>query len=221
MEKEVVPAILSYTREALFDKVRRVGPFVKTVQIDMMDGAFVNNSTIHVKHLRGLPENVNYEVHWMVEQPERWIPEVNHGYHHIFHYKAMHSFDAIAEAAKASKGSLGLALNPDVQIDDALPYIKKVDSVLVMTVYPGFSGQKYIPEMEDKIRDLRKRFPGMDIEVDGGIDQNNALRAASAGANKVAAASSIFKSLDVGKAIRRLMASVDEGCRKWEKKSSD
>jgi ribulose-phosphate 3-epimerase len=220
MEKEVIPAILSYTREDLFDKIRRTRPFVKTAQIDIMDGAFVNNSTISIKHLRGLPEGVAYEMHWMVEQPERWISKVDDGYHHIVHYQTIRSFDSVIDAVKEAKGSLGIALNPVVQAEDALDYIKKASSVLVMTVEPGYSGQKYMPQMEDKIRSLRKKFPKIDIEVDGGIDRKTALRAARAGANKVAAASSIFKPIDTGKAVRELMESVTEGCKQWEKKSS-
>jgi len=220
MKPEIIPAILVRLREDLFDSIRRVKPFVDTVQIDMMDGMFVPNSTIGVKHLRGLPEGLNYEIHWMVREPERWIEKVHGDYLHIIHVETIDSLDRLEKIVKKNGGRLGIAINPLTDFKEVLPYLKKVDYVLVMTVNPGFSGQKYNADMEERVRQIRKKYKKIDIEVDGGLNKKTAYTAAAAGANKIAAASSIFKAFDIGKAIRELQESAEDGCKTWAKKSS-
>ncbi|HID45703.1 MAG TPA: ribulose-phosphate 3-epimerase [Chromatiaceae bacterium] len=220
MKPEIIPAILVQLREDLFDRIRKVKPYVDTVQIDIMDGMFVPNNTIGVKHLRGLPEGVKYELHWMVLNPERWIEKVHGDYLHIVHVETIDSLDDVQKIVKKNGGRLGIAINPGTQFEKVLPYLKKVDYVLVMTVNPGFSGQKYIKGMEERVREIRKKFKDIDIEVDGGLDKKTAYSAAAAGANKIVAASSIFKAFSIGKAVKELQESAEKGCKTWAKKSS-
>ena len=221
MKPEIIPAILVKLREDLLDSIRRVKPFVDTVQIDVMDGMFVPNSTIGVRHLRGLPIDLNYEIHWMVQEPERWIAKVPGNYLHIVHVETIDSLDRLEKIVKKKGGRLGIAINPLTDFKEVLPYLKKVNYVLVMTVNPGFSGQRYNSEMEERVRKIRKKFKNIDIEVDGGLNKKTAYSAAAAGANKIAAASSIFNAFDVGKAVRELQEHADKGCKTWAKKSSE
>jgi ribulose-phosphate 3-epimerase len=191
MELEIIPAILVKSRSDLLTRISLVKELVKTIQIDIMDGKFVPNETIGLDELSDLPE-ANYEFHWMVNNPEKWIEKMPGPHMHIVHIEAISSFDVVEAAVKKAGGKLGIAINPETPLENALEYIPRTEQVLIMTVHPGFSGQAYIGEMESKISKLRYQFPSLNIEVDGGIDPQTVGRAHAAGANLLAAASSIF-----------------------------
>jgi len=203
-EIEILPAILVKSREELLEQLNIVQPFVKNVHIDMMDGLFVPNETISVDDLKPLPYGLGYSFHWMVENPEEYISRVPGTHMHIVHIETVHSWEKIEAAAKKSGGRLGLSMNPDTPVDDVLKYKDKVSRFLVMTVIPGFDGQKYMEEVEPKISHLRKECPSIEIEVDGGINFDTAPRAVKAGASMLASASTIFRSENPGEAIRLL-----------------
>jgi len=211
MEPEIIPAILVKERGELLRRISLVKDFVKTVQIDVMDGVFVPNKTVGIEDLKGLPRTM-YEFHWMVRDPINWIEQTPGNHMHLVHIEAVPSFEDVKAAVKKSGGKLGLALNPETPLEKLLPFVPEVEEVLVMTVHPGFSGQKYIPEMEDKIRALRKLHPSLDIEVDGGIGPDTIGRAYAAGANLLAAASSIFSSEDIEENIENLRKCALSGC---------
>jgi ribulose-phosphate 3-epimerase len=128
------------------------------------------------------------------------------------HIETLTSFEAVRDAVQKAGGKLGLALNPDTPLEKVLPYAGLVEEVLVMTVHPGFSGQRYIPGMEEKIRELRKLYPKLDIEVDGGIGPETIGRAYAAGANLLAAASAVFSSDDIKENIENLRKCALSGC---------
>jgi len=213
MEPEIIPAILVKEREELLRRISLVTPFVKRVQIDVMDGKFVPNKTIGIAELEDLPE-ANYEFHWMVEDPINWIKKTPGNHLHLVHIETIDSFDEVANAAKQAGGTLGIAINPETALEKILPLISKINEVLVMTVHPGFSGQKYIPETEEKIKHLREAYPLLDIEVDGGINLETIGCAYSAGANLLVAASAIFSHEDIESAIETLRKRALAGCSK-------
>ena len=214
MALEVIPAILVKTREELLEHISRVSGHVKTVHIDIMDNKFVPNFTIGAKELQGLPSGLRYEIHWMVRKPEEWIAEVKGPYLHMVHVEAVEDWKKVLAAVKAGGGRLGIALNPETPLRKIMPYIKNAEKILVMSVHPGFYGQKYIAEVEAKIRELRKMLPNSEIEVDGGINPETGASAAEAGASDLAAASAIFAKPDAGKAIEELKKALMEG---WKK----
>ncbi|MBD3210687.1 ribulose-phosphate 3-epimerase [Candidatus Micrarchaeota archaeon] len=211
MEPKIIPAILVKDREELLARISRVKNFVETIQLDIMDGAFVPNRTIGLDGLAGLPE-ANYEFHWMVQEPAEWIRHFPGNHMHIVHLETITSFRGLQELVEETGGRLGLALNPETPLEKLIPYIPKVEEALVMTVHPGFSGQAYMPEMEEKIRKLRASFPDLDIEVDGGVNKKTIGRAHSAGANLLAAASAIFAQDDAEQAIKELKECALSGC---------
>lgn len=211
MEPEIIPAILVKERGELLRRILLVRDFVKTVQIDVMDGEFVPNKTIGIKDLKDLPE-AKYEFHWMVKDPASWVGQMPGGHMHLVHIEAIASFEEVKQAVKKAGGRLGVALNPETPLEKVLPYINEIEMVLVMTVHPGFSGQKYIQEMEGKIKRLREQHPSLDIEVDGGIDPATIGRAYAAGANLLAAASAIFSSGDIKASIENLRKCALSGC---------
>lgn len=204
MEPEIIPAILVKRKEDLLERISRVKGKVKSVHIDVMDNAFVPNKTVGPDDFEGLPEGVSYEFHWMVKQPEKWIEKVKGKHLHVVHIEAVENWQAIKEACKKVGGKLGIAISPATSLTKLEPVIKDVSMILVMSVTPGFDGQKYIQQVEGRIRELRQRYPKMEIEVDGGIGPATAGRAHSAGADKLAAASAIYAQPDAGKAIEEI-----------------
>lgn len=211
MEPEIVPAILVKERGELLRRILLVKDFVRTIQIDVMDGEFVPNKTVGIEDLKNLPE-ARYEFHWMVKEPARWVEQMPGSHMHLVHIEAVTSFEEVKQAVKKAGGRLGIALNPETPLEKVLPYISEIGMVLVMTVRPGFSGQKYIQEMEGKIKRLRELHPSLDIEVDGGIGPATIGRAYAAGANLLAAASAIFASEDIKTSIEHLRECALSGC---------
>ena len=171
MDIEVIPAILVKSREELLAQIEKVKPTVKTVHVDIMDNIFVPNDTIGLEGLTNLPSGLSYEFHWMVNDPENWISKVPGNHLHLVHVETISDWNKI-EKALGADGKIGLAINPPTPVEKLYPYIhnKKVEKVLFMTVNPGFSGQKYIAEVELKVHDIRAKFPELEIEVDGGIN---------------------------------------------------
>ncbi len=214
MEAVVIPAILAKSREELLRRIASVRGLTAEIQIDVMDGEFVPNRTVGIEDLTDLPEAV-YEFHWMVMEPQKWIARIKGPHMHLVHVETVGSpgaVEAVEAAVRKSGGRLGFAINPETPVEALLPLVPKAKRVLVMTVRPGFSGQKYIYEMEHKVRKLRTLFPSLDIEVDGGVSNETAGHAYKNGANMLAAASAIFSSSDIKGAIDDLKRRAHEGC---------
>ncbi|MFH0737764.1 MAG: ribulose-phosphate 3-epimerase [Candidatus Micrarchaeota archaeon] len=211
MEAEVIPAILAKSREELLHRIGLVSGLVKEIQLDIMDGVFVPNKTVGLEDLIDLPK-ARYEFHWMVKDPEKWIAKTIGPHMHLVHVETITDFAKIEAAVKKAGGRLGLAINPETPLEKLLPYADKAKRILVMTVRPGFSGQRYIYEMEHKVRRLRELFPKLDIEVDGGVNNETIGHAYSSGANIIAAASALFSSPDIKSAIEGLKQRAKMGC---------
>ena len=205
MQTEIIPAILAKSKEDLLKKILLVKDHVKTIQLDIMDGEFVPNKTVGLDDLIDLPK-AKYEFHWMVKNPKKWIEKIDGPHIHLLHVETINEndFSEITNLIKKKNGIIGLAINPPTDLNLLSPFIDKVERVLVMTVNPGFSGQKYISEMETKIKTLRKKYPKLNIEVDGGINLDTIKHAYSAGANLLAAASAIFAESNIKTAIEKL-----------------
>ncbi|MBN2477684.1 ribulose-phosphate 3-epimerase [Candidatus Micrarchaeota archaeon] len=214
MEIEIIPAILVKKRDDLLSRITAVSPHVSSVQIDLMDGRFVQNTTIWPDALEPLPKNLNYELHWMVSDPKKWIEMVPGNYLHTVHIESTDNFGELLDIAKNQGGKMGIAFNPPTPVEKLLPYADKCERILALTVNPGFSQQSYIPDVEAKISHLRSLFPDKDIEVDGGINPETIIRAAKAGANKLSAASAIFNASDIKNAISLLRDGAERGFRK-------
>ncbi|MEW6329168.1 MAG: ribulose-phosphate 3-epimerase [Candidatus Micrarchaeota archaeon] len=215
---EVVPAILVKSREELLEQIARVRESVSRVHIDIMDNVFVPNRTLGLESLGGLPNGISYEFHWMVKKPEKWISKVKGDHLHLVHAETITDWGAVKRACASSGGRLGLVLNPETPIEKLEPYLKDVSRVLVMAVHPGFYGQKYIPDVEGKIRALRARFPKLEIEVDGGVNAETAERAGAAGADVLAAASAVFSAKNASEArerIREISEAGERGSKRW------
>jgi len=217
---EIIPAILSKTREDMIKKVSLVAPHVKMIHIDMMDGKFVPNTTLSTEETaRVLDPKKQYIFHWMVERPEEEIPKLgtlSSGNLHLIHAEILNR-DKWTSLKKLGV-LLGIAINPETPLSVIEEYMEETEDFLVMSVHPGFSNQKYIPDVEEKIRELRKRKPNANIEVDGGIGPETARRAVMAGANWLASASAIFNMDDVKNAIEEIKKSAKGAALECSKK---
>jgi ribulose-phosphate 3-epimerase len=210
---EILPAILVKSRSQFLEQAELVKPHVSGVHVDIMDDVFVPNKTIGPAELNPLPKGLEYSFHWMVKSPEKWIARLPGPHVHMVHVETINSsahFDEIEKTVKNAGGKLAISLNPGTHLEEVLPYKGRVIRFLVMSVVPGFDGQKYIQEVEPKIERLRELCPTHEIEVDGGINFETGPRAARAGANILASASTIFRAENPGEAIRKLKKLAEE-----------
>ncbi|MDE1798036.1 MAG: hypothetical protein KGH63_01360 [Candidatus Micrarchaeota archaeon] len=211
---DVLPAILSHTREDLHEKIAKI-PAAKALHIDLMDGRFVDNATVGTNDCDGLPADKIIEYHLMVREPVEWMRELAGGRERIYvvHFEALEAagpgtLEEALATAKEMDGELGIAINPPTPVEKLAKMLSDnpdIAQALVMTVNPGWAGQSYISEMEEKMRFLRARHPKLTIEVDGGVGPKTAPGAAKAGANRFAAANALFKAPDANQAYRDLV----------------
>jgi len=200
---EIVPAILVKSKEEFASKIGAVVPYVKQVQIDIMDGKFVPNKTLAPEDFPPIPESLVVEYHLMVENPLDYVKRIGKkDAIYEVHVESVKDIQAAIDEIKKMGGKVSLALSPDTPISSVEPYLSQIEHVLVMTVYPGFSGQKYLPSMERKMRQLKEK--GAIVEIDGGVGIGSAKSAAKAGATLLGVASAIFSKKDIGKAIEEL-----------------
>jgi len=204
----VVPAILTNDPKALEAMVRQAEVFTDYVQFDIMDGHFVPSQSITREHLASLSTKLSWEVHLMVLQPEEHLK----GFHQagakkvVFHYEATPSPREVISLARDLGLGVGLAVNPDTAVSSFLPLVDEVDSVLFLTVHPGFYGSKFIPEVMDKVIELRSARPDIEIGVDGGIKKSNITEVAQSGVDVIYVGSAIFLQPQPGESFRHLQA---------------
>lgn len=182
------------------------------VHCDVMDGHYVTNLTFGMPMIAALKKvsELPLDVHLMIDKPEKYAQRfLDAGADVItFHPEASDNPSELLRSLRNSGKRAGIALNPNVKAEDYVELLPDCDIVVVMTVYAGYGGQKMIPECLDKVRYLRKigKDKGLefDIEVDGGVTEENANAVIEAGANVIVAGSAVFKSVDPKKTIDML-----------------
>ncbi len=171
------------------------------VHVDVMDGHFVPNLTFGPKMVADLHRatRLPLDVHLMIEQPDDWVDRyVDAGAAYVVvHVEAARAVSATLSRIRARGARAGITLSPDTPVDAILPYLAEVDLALVMSVNPGFGGQKFIESALAKLQRLRKeidaRHLAVELEVDGGVKLDNVRRVVEAGASVVVAGSAVFE----------------------------
>jgi ribulose-phosphate 3-epimerase len=210
---EIAPSILAANFACLGEEIRAVEQGGATLlHVDVMDGHFVPNLTIGVPVVRSLRKatRLALDVHLMIENPDRYVEAFAEAGADMIsvHQEATPHLDRVLEMIREAGREVGVVINPATPVSTLSEVLDKVDYVLVMSVNPGFGGQKFIPEAVGKIRqlkELRTQYnDGFRIEVDGGIGPENVSEVVRAGAELLVAGTSIFHTPDPAEAVRRL-----------------
>ncbi len=219
MKIKIAPSILSADFSAVGEAVKKLeASGADLIHCDVMDGNFVEPITFGgqmVKNIRPLTK-LPLDVHLMIEHPKTQIKFFAEAGADIItvHYKACQKIspDYLRETLELIKSfgvKCGAVVNPDVAVENIFPLFPIADMILIMSVFPGYGGQKFIPEVLQKIKTAREYAvksgrPDLDIEVDGGVTEQNAAEIAAAGANILVAGSAVFKSADMAATIEKL-----------------
>lgn len=196
------PSILSADFGRLGEQIKEVEHAgAQHLHIDVMDGLFVPSISYGMPVIASIRKcsSIFFDVHLMIEKPERYLQEFADSGADLINFHLEATADAEGTIAKIRElnKKVGITIKPGTPAEAVEPYLNKVDMVLVMTVEPGFGGQKLIPECLDKVTEIRRmadaRGLHTDIEVDGGINVDNVELALQAGANVIVAGSAVFK----------------------------
>ncbi|WP_088228483.1 ribulose-phosphate 3-epimerase [Desulfosporosinus sp. FKB] len=210
---QLAPSILSADFARLGEQVRLVEDAgAEVLHIDVMDGHFVPNLTFGPAMVKALRSHskMRFDVHLMIEEPERFIADfAAAGADHItFHLEASRHVHRVVQQIKELGLTAGIALNPATQLDGLKYILEDLDMVLLMTVNPGFGGQKFINSVIPKIqvlhRHIEQKQSSCVVEVDGGINLETAPLAARAGADILVAGSAVFGQADPKLAVEKL-----------------
>ena len=219
---EIAPSILAANFARLGEEIRAVEQGgADVIHVDVMDGHFVPNISIGIPVVKSLSQatRLPLDVHLMIEQPEKYIEEfVRAGAARVLiHQEATVHLDRALSMIREFGAQAGAAINPATPVAMLSDVLDKLDTVLVMSVNPGFGGQKFIPGAMEKIRQLnewRTRYNhSFRIEVDGGVGMENAAALAQAGANTLAAGTTIFHAPDPASATRQMRKLATEAVR--------
>lgn len=196
------PSILSADFAVLGDEIKKITEAgAQYVHVDVMDGLFVPSISYGmpvIKSIRKTTDKV-FDVHLMIQEPIRYIKEfVESGADLItIHVEACEDVKATIEEIRKYGVKVGITLNPETDVEAIYPYVELVDMILVMSVHPGFGGQKFIESSVDKVRAIKNKVDelglSVDIEIDGGINLDNVKSVLDAGANVIVAGSAVFK----------------------------
>jgi ribulose-phosphate 3-epimerase len=202
----VLPAILTDDPATLEKLTRLAESFTDAVQFDVMDGKFVPSNSVSHKDIAKLRTKLSWEAHLMVLNPEDCLEDFKRAGAKkiVFHYEATKSPEKVIKAIKKLKMQAGLAINPETPLSVIKPLVKQADSVLFLSVHPGFYGAEFIPGVLDKIKEFRKIYTKMEIGIDGGIKESNIAQAASSGVNVICVGSAIFLKPDPAASYRHL-----------------
>lgn len=208
----IVPALLTDSRESLVRMIRQCESFTDYVQIDIMDGAFVPSRSVTAADLGGVATTLRMEAHLMVNSPEDYIEDLKKcacAFKIIFHFEATRSPEMVIDKVKESGLEVGLAINPETDLMQVERLLDRVDSILLLSVDPGFYGAKFIPEVLDKARALRRSRPHSKIAMDGGIKIDNLRQIKEAAVDIACVGSAILKADDPKAAFLDLKKMVE------------
>jgi ribulose-phosphate 3-epimerase len=200
---QISPSILSADFSQLGNEIKRLEEGgADMIHVDVMDGHFVPNLTIGPPVIKALRKqcSIQFDVHLMISPVHKYIEAYSNAGADIItiHPEATDNLKESILKIKNLNKKVGVSLNPESKIDLIIDYLDKIDLVLVMSVNPGFGGQKFMPEVLDKVKQLKKiqseKNMNFDIEIDGGINFDNCQSAIEAGANILVSGTTVFKS---------------------------
>ena len=213
----IAPSILAADFAHLADEVRAVEGAADWLHVDVMDNHFVPNLTIGLPVVQSLRKTstLPFDVHLMIEAPDRWAAGYAEAgaYNVTFHVEAAADPVGLARDLRAAGSRAGLAIDRDTPVEPYLELLPHFDTLLIMTIKAGFGGQKFMPELLDKVRTARRHADSghleLRIEVDGGVAEDTIEAAARAGADAFVAGTAVYGAADPAAAVRALRAQVE------------
>jgi len=186
------------------------------LHMDVMDGHFVPNLTIGAPVIKALRKHTSafLDCHLMVSKPEQWVNDFKEAgaSQFTFHFEATEELDKLIHAIHNAGMKVGVSIKPKTSAAITIPKLKPfadlINTILIMTVEPGFGGQSFMEDMLPKVKEFKHEFPKANIEVDGGLGLDNIKKAADAGANAIVAGTSIFKASNPKQVIADLREAV-------------
>lgn len=199
----IIPSVIAKSQPEMEEKINKVKDLVDYIQLDIMDGVFVPNESLNFDFK--LPKiDSEFEAHLLIENPDGWVKR---------NWEKVDVILVPIESCKnpkeiinflKGKRQVGLSLNPETPLERIKDYLDEIDEVVILTVNPGFYGKKFLPEVLEKVKELRKLKPKLNIEVDGGINPETIKEAFEAGANFLISGSYIMNSQNPKEAINNL-----------------
>jgi ribulose-phosphate 3-epimerase len=209
MSAELIPAILVKDRKTFLERLKSVEGVASMVQIDCMDGHFVNNRTWY--EAESMETTLGIELHLMVSDPLSTI----HAWHRIpqlvrviWHIEIPVDHMAIINECDKLGIERGLAISPKTPVEKIAPYLESLDEVLILGVEPGFSGQPLITSTLEKIPAIKRINPAVQIGFDGGVTQENLATLIHAGVDRINLASAIFQAKDPRETLRAILSNI-------------
>ena len=213
---KIAPSILSADFSKMGEEVASLEQCgADLVHCDVMDGVFVNNITFGIKMVEDIRKKTSLplDCHLMIVHPEKYVERFAKAGADIItvHYEACKdNLEEVLRLIKSTGVKCGAVINPDTPVEKIKEVIPLCDMVLIMSVFPGFGGQKFIPEALDKLREVRAIVDGLDkeidVQIDGGVTAENVNEIKAAGANVIVAGSAVFKAADRAAMISALKA---------------
>ena len=203
---KLAPSILAADFSKLGDEIKKIDKYgADYVHIDVMDGHFVPNISFGVcvmESIRNITDLV-FDTHLMIQNPEKYVDAFLDAGSDIItiHLEADMDYEYVKNAVHSRGKKLAMSIKPKTDVKEILPFLDDLDMVLIMSVEPGFGGQKFMPDMLEKAQYIRNIKADIDIEMDGGIGLNNIEDVVKSGVNVVVAGSSVFGADDIQKTI--------------------
>jgi ribulose-phosphate 3-epimerase len=207
MEPMIVPAVIAGDQNELGELLSRLRGVANRVMLDFMDGEFVSGTSLQFD--LHLPEGFSYEAHLMVRRPLSYLARLSGRVETIIlHIETLDDVGRAIVSTRRAGFKVMLAISPGTPVEFVAPYLREIEGVLVMTVEPGKFGADFLPWTLDKVRALKVMDGHVTIEVDGGMNPDNARAAREAGANIFASGSYIIRSQYIGRAFRELEEAI-------------
>ena len=213
---KIAPSILSADFSKMGEEIAALEQAgADLIHCDVMDGVFVNNITFGMKMVEDIRKKTSLplDCHLMIVHPEKYVERFAKAGADIImvHYEACQdNLESVLRLIKSTGVKCGAVINPDTPVEKIVNVIPLCDMVLVMSVFPGFAGQKFIPEVLDKVRQIKGIIDELDkqidIQIDGGVTEENVEQIKSAGANVIVAGNTVFKAENKAQTIARLKA---------------